>query len=148
MHFALSSETVTASMITAELGVDPDSVLVLGSRRATPPVPVEHSWRIECAGPDLDVGEQARRVFARLRPVAEGLLRVVTAGGVRPVLQVVRYLNDDDGADEDRTPLVTAEGMVLEKLPGQHQLLGWHLAAEDLSFLASLNTAIDVDEYG
>jgi hypothetical protein len=36
----------------------------------------------------------------------------------------------------------------MKKLPGQHQLLGWHLGTEDLAFLASISAVLDVDEYG
>jgi hypothetical protein len=43
---------------------------------------------------------------------------------------------------------VTNEGHVLHRLPGQHHLLGWHRAVEDLAFLASIPADVDVNEYG
>ncbi|MGI4895592.1 MAG: hypothetical protein ACRYF3_10820, partial [Janthinobacterium lividum] len=47
-------------------------------------------------------------------------------------LQLVRHLYDPDGV-----------------LDGwQHRLLGWHLDAEVVSFLALTGASVDVDEYG
>jgi len=43
---------------------------------------------------------------------------------------------------------VTTDGRVLHRLPGKHHLLGWHLASQDLAFLASIPADLDVDEYG
>jgi len=40
------------------------------------------------------------------------------------------------------------DGLRLESLPGQHQLLGWHLDAEVLAFLVAIGAELDVDEYG
>ena len=61
VYFALKSETVPAAAITARLGVDPDSVRVRGARRLAPPVPVCHSWAIEC----LAIGDLAFLVSVR-----------------------------------------------------------------------------------
>jgi hypothetical protein len=79
----------------------------------------------------------------RIRPYTIGISRAVKLGCV-PTLQVVRYFGFDDGEKEGLT--VTADG--LEKLSGQHQLLGWHLSAEVMSFLVNLGAEIDADEYG
>lgn len=35
----------------------------------------------------------------------------------------------------------------LQKLPGQHQLLGWVLEPETMRFLVAANASVDVDEY-
>ena len=40
------------------------------------------------------------------------------------------------------------QGQLMEKLPRQHQLLGWHLGPEVLDFLAATGAELDVDEYG
>jgi hypothetical protein len=41
---------------------------------------------------------------------------------------------------------VTPDG--LEKLSGQHQLLGWHLDRHVLNFLSEVGAEFDADEYG
>jgi hypothetical protein len=56
----------------------------------------------------------------------------------------VRYFNDDDGEEESPQP----EGTDLIRLPGQHQLLGWHLDRRVLKFLHHTGAELDVDEYG
>ncbi len=64
-------------------------------------------------------------------------------------LQIVRYFNDEDGEEEFfDDPITTDDGHVLEKLPGQHQLLGWQLEREQLGLLVSMGAYIDADEYG
>ena len=63
------------------------------------------------------------------------------------LLQVVRYLDDDQGEDEKLTE-VTKDGRQLVKLSGQHQLLGWHLDRRALDFLQRTHAEVDVDEYG
>jgi Domain of unknown function (DUF4279) len=148
VYFALRSDTLPASAITARLVVEPDSILVRGAERPTPPVPACHVWEIECRLPGLSVDEQAARVLNRLRPVAERVQALTATDTVSAVLQVVRYFHADDGEDETLDRMVTDNGLVLEKLPGQHQLLGWHLTTEDLVLLASMSATLDVDEYG
>jgi hypothetical protein len=60
---------------------------------------------------------------------------------------VVRYLGawlaEDEGEEEEITEI---DG--LEKLPGQHQLLGWHLSRPTMEFLLDIGAELDVDEYG
>jgi hypothetical protein len=67
-----------------------------------------------------------------------------TSDDTTPWLQIVRSFNTDDG--EDETIDVTPDG--LEKLSGQHQLLGWHLNGEVLDFLSEVGAELDADEYG
>lgn len=44
--------------------------------------------------------------------------------------------------------IVTPDGEILTKLPGQHQLLGWGLEPADLAFLVRIGASLDCDEYG
>ena len=148
VYFALKSETLPAYAITARLGIEPDTVRVRGTRCVDPPVPVCHSWAIECRLAGLTVNEQATRVLDRLRPAADHIRTLMANSDVSAILQVVRYFNADDGELDRCDPIVTDSGLVLQKLPGQHHLLGWHLSAEDLTFLASMPAELDVDEYG
>jgi Domain of unknown function (DUF4279) len=136
-YFALKSETVPASTITARLGIEPDCILVRGARRPAPPIPVCHMWAVECRQRGLAVDDQVAQVLARVRPVAEAIRTLTASGSTSAVLQIVRHFNDDEGETDDNDLIVTQDGRLLEKLGGQHRLLGWHLELEDLAFLAS-----------
>jgi hypothetical protein len=60
------------------------------------------------------------------------------------MLQLVRHFDDDDGEEEE----LSVSDAPLQKLAGQHQLLGWHLDSDVLGFLARVGAEIDADEYG
>jgi hypothetical protein len=61
-----------------------------------------------------------------------------------PSEQFVRYLDDEEGEPER----VSNSEAGVQKLGGQHQLLGWHLSSDDLGFLSRIGASIDADEYG
>jgi hypothetical protein len=95
----------------------------------------------------LRIDEQVGTLIARLRPLEERLVTIGPEllgedGGC--TLQLVRYFNDDAGGDEELSP----PDAPLQKLTGQHKLLGWHLDADLLGFLARVGVEIDADEYG
>ncbi|MCX5067776.1 DUF4279 domain-containing protein [Micromonospora lupini] len=148
-YFALSSVRVPAAEITARLGIEPDEVVVRGSRQVDPARPATHRWKIACRKPGLGVDEQIAQIVDRLfthagriGELAAELDRVDEASGAS-VLQVVRVFEHPDGEEEDLAGPV--DGM--QKLPGQHQLLGWHLDARVLEFLRRTRAELDVDEY-
>ncbi|GAA4627842.1 hypothetical protein GCM10023196_041730 [Actinoallomurus vinaceus] len=148
-YFALSSTRMSATEITARLRVEPDEVTTRGSRIVDPPRPVAHAWRVVCRTAHLTVDEQIARIVDRLFEHAEriGALaaeldRVEGESGASR-LQIVRVYERPDGEEEEDVNPV--EG--LEKLAGQHQLLGWHLDARALEFLRLTRAELDVDEY-
>jgi|1186.fasta_scaffold937762_1 hypothetical protein len=63
-------------------------------------------------------------------------------------LQVVRYFGAGpaEGDGEEQHITTTEEG--LEKLAGQHQLLGFRLLPEVMEFVLDVGAEIDFDEYG
>lgn len=144
-YFAISSATITGADLSRALDTPADRIVLAGSRSREPLRPPEHSWQLICDEASLTVDDQIAELIARLLPIREAV-RTLRVGepDVRFVFQVVRYFDHPDGEDEDLTPAV--EGF--EKLPGQHQLLGWHLDAEQLAFLVDIGAEIDVDEYG
>jgi len=71
-----------------------------------------------------------------------------SAPRVGSVLRVVRHFDDVSGEEEEESVLEMREGRRLEKLPGQHQLLGWHLSPRVIDFLWSTHASLDFDEYG
>ncbi|PZF86781.1 DUF4279 domain-containing protein [Micromonospora deserti] len=148
-YFALSSDRVSAAEITARLGIEPDEIVVRGSRLASPARPASHRWKITCREPGLMVDEPINRIVDRLFGHAERIgelaaeLDNIDGGPGASVLQVVRVFEHPDGEEEDLTGPV--EG--LEKVAGQHQLLGWHVDARVLEFLRLTRAELDVDEY-
>ncbi|GAB3975617.1 hypothetical protein GCM10029978_060210 [Actinoallomurus acanthiterrae] len=148
-YFALSSTQMSATEITARLRVEPDEVTTRGSRIVDPPRPVAHTWRVVCRTARLTVDEQIARIVDRLFAHAErigALAAEIDRMDGRPgasKLQVVRIFEHPDGEEEEDTNPV--EG--LEKLAGQHQLLGWHLDARVLEFLRLTRAELDIDEY-
>ena len=142
-YFALSSEMLTAAEIERRIGVAPDEREVRGERQADPPQPLAHSWKVRCDLAGLTVDEQVNAVISRLAPHT-GAIRelVVEMPEVHASLNVVRYF-DDEGKEEDLSPVGG-----LEKLPGQHQLLGWHLDSAAMRFLLKVGAELDFDEYG
>jgi hypothetical protein len=144
-YFALFSRLTSAEQITARLGIEPDEITVRGSRRAEPAIPVNHSWDIVCREPDLSVDEQVSRVLDRLRDHVDGIAELAQClrtedpehGGA--VLEVVRYLNDDE--DDGSAPADHPDA------PEAPNLLGWHLGRDVLDFLTTTGAVLDVDEY-
>ncbi|MBV1852040.1 DUF4279 domain-containing protein [Catellatospora tritici] len=146
VYFALKSEEVSAAEIAMRLGVEPDEVVVRGSRQTDPFVrPVCHIWMIVCREPNMTVDEQIDQVVGRLLPSADRIGELAAEPGraderpISSVLQVVRYFGDKD---EDSTSPVEQES------PEQHNLFGWHLDARVLDFLRRTHAELDVDEYG
>ncbi|MFJ1706933.1 DUF4279 domain-containing protein [Kitasatospora sp. NPDC088346] len=106
VYFGLSSLAMSAAEMTAVLGIEPDEIMVRGSRFTEPKVvPVIHRWKIVCREPGLSVDEQVARVVARLEPHVDAIaalarqLDAEDCQGPSAVLEVVRMFNDEDGQD-------------------------------------------------
>jgi hypothetical protein len=150
VYFALRSVEMSAAEMTVRLGLEPDEAVVRGSRQTAPVLlPAAHCWRVVCRKPGLRIDEQVDAVIDRLFAHADRLgelaaeLERLDRGTGASCLQVVRVFEHPEGEDEDLTSPV--EGM--QKLPGQHQLLGWHLDARTLEFLRRTRAELDADEY-
>lgn len=150
-YFAFRSETVPAAAITARLRTEPDKFQVRGSRTDVPPRPVCHAWEVTCDQPGLRVDEQLAAIYRRLSPHLDALaalateLRRTNRGSV--ALVVVRHFDTSDG-EEENDGITHVDGRRLERLPGQHQLLGWVLHPDVINLLHRTGAALDVDEYG
>ncbi len=144
VYFAISSEVLTAETITARLGLAPDKTQTLGSRSVDPPRPRRHKWEIGSYQRGLDITAHIAILLVRLEPVRDEIRTLVREGDVQAWLQLVRNFDAADGEEEiiDETP----DGLV--KLSGQHQLLGWHVHRDTLTFLHDVGAEIDADEYG
>jgi hypothetical protein len=148
VYFEISSETVPAEAVTANLGMEPDELQVRGAKRAEPPVPLWHSWSVHCRNHGLKIDAQIEGVLARIESVRSRLVVLASSQDVHVRLVIVRYFDDEDGEEQSFEAAITKDGKLLEKLPGQHQLLGWYLSDEQLGFLAEIRCAIWADEYG
>jgi Domain of unknown function (DUF4279) len=143
VHFAIFSDTLTGADIANLVGLEPDRITVRGSRRTDPPIPRSHCWEVVCESKGMPIDEQVEAVLERLRPIESALADVTTSPNCTAVLQLVRYFDHEDGEPEE----VSDPTDRLQKLPGQHQLLGWCLPHKDLAFLVRLGASIDADEY-
>ncbi|MGA4538646.1 DUF4279 domain-containing protein [Uniformispora flossi] len=136
VYFALKSRSTPAAAMTAFLGIEPDEVMVRGTKLPSPPVPVVHAWMVVCREPGRRVDHQAACVLARLIPHTERIADLarrldaeVEDGEGSAVLEVVRYLRPT------------------EDTPTAANLLGWWLDRDALAFLAATGASLDVDEY-
>ncbi|NRQ39610.1 DUF4279 domain-containing protein [Nonomuraea sp. NN258] len=149
VYFAVKSDVVSAAEMAVRIGLEPDEVTIQGSRSKEPLLPVVHAWKIVRHAPGATVDEMISHVVDRLEPVSAAIGELVAElnhgeTGSSAVMQVVRYFDGEEGEEEDlRSPHPG-----LERLPGQHQLLGWHLDGRLLRFLAATGAELDVDEYG
>jgi hypothetical protein len=86
---------------------------------------VRHSWKVCLRERGLTLDAQIGRVLERIEPVHARLLGLIPVHDVVDA-QLVIVCDFDDEEDEDELPDVTAteDRQLLEKLPGQHQLLG------------------------
>ncbi|HEY6533762.1 MAG TPA: DUF4279 domain-containing protein, partial [Acidimicrobiales bacterium] len=110
-YFSLSSCVLSADEISRRLEMKPDEVVVMASKRETPPVPAAHSWKAHAKSGPVD--EMLAELIARIRPVAPDIRDLVSSEAVSAVIQVVRYLDDADG-DDEHVSVTQTDGEVLE----------------------------------
>ncbi|MGH3064227.1 MAG: DUF4279 domain-containing protein [Gaiellaceae bacterium] len=143
-YFVLASNDLLPHEITAEVGIEPDEMRERGSRSTQPLRPVDNTWKLMGADIEQELDVQIGVLIDRLEPVGDRIQSLVSDHDVSATLQIVRYLGDEAGIEESlETPLKR-----LRRLPGQHQLLGWHLDQRALNFLVAIRAELDVDEYG
>ncbi len=139
----LSSRTLAPKAFAERVGVAPDETARRTARHEDPRTEPTTWLKYVCDDPDLRVGEQVERILGRLTE-ARATLRELTADGtVSAGLNIVRNFDDEHRVEEAPSAI---EGF--ERLPGQHQLLGWSVSPQTVAFLNELRAEIDVDEYG
>lgn len=147
-YFMIRSESVPLPDITAQLGTEPDEVSRRGSRiKGPPPRPVCNIWRLTSGYPDTaSLDEHLSALFAKLDPLSDKVQAFLGSADATGVIEVVR--NFSAGVEEDHVlaPHKPPEGV--ERLPGQHPLLGFHLDHQLIAFAAHTHVDIDFDEYG
>ncbi|MFI1240949.1 DUF4279 domain-containing protein [Nocardia salmonicida] len=139
-YFKLSSATMSAAEMAAQLQMDPDEVAVLGSKSARHRIPRSHSWRIVRRSTE-SIDEQIEYLIARLAPVLPQVISLVQQPGLSASMQVVRYYDDPDGVHGAPGGTPWAESFSWPRP------LGWHLSSPVLEFLLSTGAELDIDEY-
>jgi hypothetical protein len=91
---------------------------------------VRHSWKVCLRERGLTLDAQIGRVLERVEPVHARLVGLIPGQDVSAQLVIVCDFDDEDGEDELPDVAATEDRKLLEKLPGQHQLLGWFLTSE------------------
>lgn len=129
VYLAIRSKVHSTAELAALIGVAPDKT----SKHAP--------WELHLDEP-MRVDDQIDALLARLDPTARAAIGALT--DCRVTLEIVRYLDDEDGDDEHHEP--RTDGIAV--IPGQHQLLGFHLSRQVLDALAAMHASIDCDEYG
>jgi len=142
VYFAVRSEAVNADEVSRRLGLEPDRSAARGSRSAEPPRPLANVWQIVCDEPGMTIDEQVEVVLQRLRPAEARLVELAKDPDCSVVLQFVRYLGNEEGEPER----LSDSDAGMQRLGGQHRLLGWHLSWDDLGFLGRIGASIDADE--
>ena len=154
VYFGIWSQTLSPPEITERLGMEPDDFMIRGSQTQLPRVvPTRNRWSVRCDEKGLSVDKQVAKVLDRLKSfrdkianLSRDLAEEQPPGGMG--LMVVRYFDDDDGEEESERETIDPDGTTWERLPGQHQLLGWSLDSEVLEFLHAVGGCLSVDEYG
>lgn len=136
-YFAIKSTTMSAEAIADRLLVQPDEIVVMGSKFPEHVVPRCHIWKIVRRSTE-SVDEQIQHLVDRLAPVHARLVTLIENSDVSPAMQVVRYFDDDAAGELPATTPTTRR---------QTPPLGWNLSLPVLDFLTSTRTALDVDEY-
>ncbi|MFE5480465.1 DUF4279 domain-containing protein [Nocardia sp. NPDC056541] len=139
-YFALYSATMSAVEMAAQLQMDPDEAVVLGSKSAQHRIPRAHRWEIVRRSTE-SIDEQIEHLIARLDPVLSQVILLTKQPDVSAGMNVVRYYDDPDGVHgaPGGTPWAQARTWP--------RPLGWHLSAPVLEFLLATGAELDIDEY-
>jgi len=141
-EFKVRSVSISADAITAALRIEPTRVWVRGERSSEPVLPQTHGWLLRASGSGL-LDELVLELLDQIEPVAAQLSQLTSGGEATATISILRKLGFDDGVEENEGRLGN-----MVRLPGQHQLLGFHLDVDMMRRLVDLNCPVDFDEYG
>ena len=148
VYLGIESDGVDPGVISERLGLMPDDVKLQGSKhQGPPPIPRCHIWRLNSgAGTDDPLDDHFAALRVRLGDTARRLRDLQETEEVTAVIQVVRSF---EPGPEDRN--INEPGRVvgdLERLGGQHPLVGFDITPELVSYAAEAGIGFDFDEYG
>lgn len=145
----MSSLLVQPEAITEAVGVVPDETRPLGSRRGWPhPIPRFNIWNLGSGLPDTaPLGDHLDALVAKLKPHAARIREFIANSDAEGGLQIVRYFTPGpEDSEVLASNIVEIPGM--ERLGGQHPLLGFHVDESFIRLAVDLGVEIDFDEYG
>lgn len=143
--FVVKSDSLSPDDITGALLLEPSSVSWRGARSKEPMMPRTNVWCRRAVGVGC-VDDLVRELVELLEPRAAKLGSLTVDGAATATISLMRSFGDDDGVEEDEGDLGLPENLV--RLPGQHQLLGFHLDVDLMKRLVALSCSVDFDEYG
>jgi len=143
--FVVKSDSLSPDDITGALLLEPSSVSWRGARSKEPMMPRTNVWCRRAVGVGC-VDDLVRELVELIEPRAAKLGSLTEDGVATATISLMRSFGDDDGVEEDEGDLGLPENLV--RLPGQHQLLGFHLDVDLMKRLVALSCSVDFDEYG
>lgn len=147
--FGISSLSVTPDEITSRVQLVPDETKAKGSRFAEPkPVPRFHLWRVRSGCPEtVELSDHFAALVARIEPFAPQIRAFLDSSDADGQFSIVRKF--EAGPELDTIVDVGRVGPgYLERIRGQHPLLGFHLDQHILDLANGLGVGFDFDEYG
>ena len=135
-------------MISERLGLIPTETKLMGSRHlGPPPIPRCHLWQLDSGveSHELPLDDHLRSLVTRLGDSAVRVRNLARDGEASATIQVVRYF---EPGPEDR--LISEPGRHvgdLERLRGQHPLVGFEIEPGLIEYAAQAGIGFDFDEY-
>lgn len=142
-YLTVSSKVLTSQEIedTLKLKADKHTFWGKGRLRMDPTYQISNVWEL-IVNESTRVDDQIELLIKRVLPVKDRLVELKRSTDIEVSISVVRHFDDPEGEHE-----MIDEDAEFIKLPGQHQLLGWHLSTKVIKFLHETEAEIDIDEY-
>ena len=135
--------------ITSRVQLVPDETKAKGSRITDPkPIPRFHLWTVKSGCPETaELNDHLSALVAKIEPYTSLIRAFLDSSDADGQFNVVREF--EAGPELDGIVDVGRYGPGnLERLRGQHPLLGFHLDRDVLDLASSLGVDFDFDEYG
>jgi hypothetical protein len=147
VYHGIKSDGVDPGVISERLGLLPDEVKLMGSKhQGPPPTPRCHLWRLNSgAATDEPLDDHFAALRARLGDSASRLRNLQETDEVTAVIQVVRSF--EPGPEDRHTSEPGRFVGDIERLGGQHPLVGFDISHDLVSYAAEAGIGFDFDEY-
>jgi hypothetical protein len=144
----MSSLTVSPDEITARTQLSPDETKVRGSSVAWQDFPRFHLWTVRSGCPDTaDLDTHFAALVERIAPCTSQIRAFLESSDSEGCFSVVRKF--EAGPELDAIADIGRIGPGnLERLRGQHPLLGFALDGATLDLAHTLGVGFGFDEYG
>ncbi len=148
-YFGMSSLLADPDSMTHAVGLIPDETKRLGSTRDWPqPMPRAHLWKLHSGVADCrPLDEHFAALLAKVKPQVPRIREFLASSDVHARFEVVRSFTP---GPEDQQVLAdnTVEIPGMERMSGQHRLLGFVVDESMARLAVELGVYIDFDEYG